>query len=177
MKRITRSNLLFAGILLLFASYSNAQDTTFKANLTAKDEVPPVDSSASGQATFQLSSDRKSLMYTLSVSNVEDVTMAHIHIGTPGEAGKPVATLYPTKMTSSKDEKQGEMVAEQHNVRETKHKTNGVIAKGTIRASDLVGPFTGKTITDLVAQIRAGKTYVNVHTKEHPDGEIRGTIR
>jgi len=40
-----------------------------------------------------------------------------------------------------------------------------------------MGPFTGKTIADLVAEIQAGKAYVNVHTKEHPDGEIRGTIQ
>jgi CHRD domain len=50
------------------------------------------------------------------------------------------------------------------------------IAQGTITAGKLVGPLKGKTIDDLVEQIRAGKTYVNVHTKEHPDGEIRGTI-
>jgi hypothetical protein len=158
MKRVSRFSILFAGALLLFASHSNAQVTTFKANLIGKAEVPPVDSSASGQATFQLSTDGESLTYTLSVSNIEDVTMAHIHIGISGEAGKPVA---PLKMSG------------QQNMRET----NGVIAKGTIRASDLTGPLKGKTIADLVAQIQAGKTYVNVHTKEHPDGEIRGTIR
>jgi hypothetical protein len=51
-----------------------------------------------------------------------------------------------------------------------------VTAKGVITASKLVGPLQGKTIEDLVDDIRAGKAYVNVHTKGHPDGEIRGTI-
>jgi hypothetical protein len=35
----------------------------------------------------------------------------------------------------------------------------------------------GKTIADLVADIKAGNAYVNVHTTEHPGGEIRGQIQ
>jgi hypothetical protein len=34
----------------------------------------------------------------------------------------------------------------------------------------------GKTLDDLLEQMRAGNTYVNVHTKAHPGGEIRGQI-
>jgi hypothetical protein len=34
----------------------------------------------------------------------------------------------------------------------------------------------GKTLEDLVAAMDSGETYVNVHTAEHPDGEIRGQI-
>jgi hypothetical protein len=162
MKRIARSALFCAGVLLSLPSFANAQDRTFQANLTGKNEVPSVDSAATGQATFQLSPDGNSLAYTLSVSNIEDVTMAHIHAGSPGEVGKPVASLYPTKMTASNKQTQ---------------KMNGVIATGTIRESNLMGPLKGKTVADLVAQIQAGKTYVNVHTKEHPEGEIRGTIQ
>jgi hypothetical protein len=164
MKRLARSVLFCAGVLLFFSSFANAQDTTFKANLTGKDEVPPVNTPATGRVAFQLSSDGKNMTYTLSVSNIEDVTMAHIHIGSPGETGKPVAALYPTKASASVAEK-------------PEQKMNGAIATGTIRASSLMGPLKGKTIADLVAQIQAGKAYVNVHTKEHPDGEIRGTIQ
>jgi hypothetical protein len=34
----------------------------------------------------------------------------------------------------------------------------------------------GKTLEDLVAAMDSGETYVNVHTAEHPDGEIRGQV-
>jgi len=171
MKKITRFALFSCCVWLFFFLFASAQEKTFTANLRGKDEVPPVDSSATGQATFQLSGDGKSLMYTLSVSNIGDVTMAHIHIGSRAEAGKPVAPLYPTEMAAFTGEKKAKVDGEQE------QKMNGVIAKGTVRASSLTGPFKGRTIADLVAEIQAGKAYVNVHTKEHPDGEIRGTIQ
>jgi hypothetical protein len=34
----------------------------------------------------------------------------------------------------------------------------------------------GKTLDDLAAAMDSGDVYVNVHTAEHPDGEIRGQI-
>jgi hypothetical protein len=34
----------------------------------------------------------------------------------------------------------------------------------------------GKTIADLVQEIKNGDAYVNVHTVQHPAGEIRGQI-
>ena len=139
--------------------------TKFDAYLSGKSEVPAVDSNAHGQAMFELSPDGKSLRYTLSVDDAKDVTMAQIHLGDPGKAGKPVAPLYPADEksgTGSSDEKAGMM--------------NGVSVKGTITAGKFIGPLKGKTIDDLVEQIRSGKTYVNVRTKGHPDGEIRGTI-
>jgi hypothetical protein len=57
-----------------------------------------------------------------------------------------------------------------------RQKPNGVVAKGEIRANDLMGSLKGKTIADLVAEFHAGKAYVNVHSKAHPEGEIRGPI-
>jgi hypothetical protein len=173
MKRIVRLAMFLTWALSLFVSSANGQTKIFKASLAGGEEVPRVDSSATGLATFELSSDGNSLMYTLSVSNIEHVTMAHIHIGSPGEVGKPIATLYPTETNASMDEKKGEMA----DMALTAQKMNGVIAKGTIYARNLMGPLKGKTIAELVAQIHAGKAYVNVHTREHPDGEIRGTIQ
>ena len=35
----------------------------------------------------------------------------------------------------------------------------------------------GKTLADLITQIKTGNTYVNVHTKKNPDGEIRGQLK
>jgi hypothetical protein len=34
----------------------------------------------------------------------------------------------------------------------------------------------GKTLEDLVAAMDSGQTYVNIHTTQNPDGEIRGQI-
>ncbi len=65
---------------------------------------------------------------------------------------------------------------------------NGILASGTITAADLTGPMAGKTIADLITELRSGNSYVNVHTDDgagganrgagdFPDGEIRGQIR
>jgi hypothetical protein len=47
---------------------------------------------------------------------------------------------------------------------------------GTITAADLTGPLAGKTMADLVAAIRAGNIYINLHTTAFPAGEIRGQL-
>jgi hypothetical protein len=39
-----------------------------------------------------------------------------------------------------------------------------------------VGPLEGKSFSELRSMVERG-AYVNVHTKEHPKGEIRGQIR
>jgi len=177
MKKVGLSAALLAGALLVLTSVTLAQGPKFASELAGKNEVPPVDTPATGRATFEVSKDGNSLMYTLSVTNITDVTMAHIHIGDPGTNGGHVAPLYPVGMAaSSMGEKKDDMATKPDDMAAPK-KMSGIIAKGTIRAKDLVGPLQGKTIADLVAQIQAGKAYVNVHTRTHGDGEIRGPIK
>lgn len=177
MKNITQLLLtIVVGSAFLFGPAASAQKTKFEANLAGKNEVPVVDTPAAGQATFELSPDGKSLKYTLSVNDAADVTMVHIHLGGPGEAGKPVAPLYPAKMSSMSSNNGPSMSSDKGAGSSDEKMGMTCIAQGTITAGKLVGSLKGKTIQDLVDQIRAGKTYVNVHTKAHPDGEIRGTI-
>jgi hypothetical protein len=54
------------------------------------------------------------------------------------------------------------------------------VVTGTIGVNDVVGP-SGQGIDpgewdELVAAIRAGHTYVNIHTPRWPGGEIRGQV-
>ncbi|MGH7455091.1 MAG: CHRD domain-containing protein, partial [bacterium] len=67
-------------------------------------------------------------------------------------------------------------------------RTDGVLAQGTITAANLVGPLAGHPLSDLISAMRAGNTYVNVHTNDgvglpdtgpgdFPGGEVRGQIR
>jgi CHRD domain len=50
------------------------------------------------------------------------------------------------------------------------------MGKGKIASSDLQGPLAGKQISDLVNIMKNGGTYVNVHTQQNQNGEIRGQI-
>jgi hypothetical protein len=54
---------------------------------------------------------------------------------------------------------------------------DGVYVEGTITTSNLVGPLAGQPLSALLDAMRAGNTYVNVHSSAHAGGEIRGQIR
>jgi len=128
----------------------------FTANLSGKEEVPSVDTKASGTAEFNVSSDGKTVSYKVDVKDINKVTMAHIHQGKKGENGPVVVTLFKSATPS------GPM--------------NGELAKGDATANKLEGPLKGKQISDLVKIMEDGNAYTNVHTEQNPKGEIRGQI-
>ena len=131
----------------------------FVAHLDATDAG--TDSPAQGQVIFSLSKDGSRLHFKLIVANLENVTMAHIHLAPPGENGPPVVWLYPSRPPML-------MIGGE---------TNGLLSQGTITENDLVDLLMGGTLEDLLAEMMMGRTYVNVHTVENPAGEIRGQIR
>ena len=128
-----------------------AQDQKFTATLSGQDEVPPTNSQATGMAEFTVMGD--SVGYTVNASNMQGVTAGHIHSGKQGENGPVVVTLFKNDSPS-----------------------NEVSETGSITADKLEGPMAGKQLTDLATAMSNGETYVNVHTEQNPDGEIRGQI-
>ncbi len=159
--RLSRLSMLLIGLTLLSVPVARAQTAKFDATLSGKNQSPPIDTPAHGRATFVLSKSGRSLHYTLYVADIENASMAHIHIGQVGEEGPVGAWLYPS--TPPPVVKKG--------------KFTGLLARGTLTAANLVGPLKGKSIEDLVSDIKAGDAYVNVHTTAHPGGEIRGQIK
>lgn len=133
----------------------DARAAAFVAHLTGDAEVPPVETEALGGAAFLLAPDKTSLRYALKVARIDGVTQAHIHMGAPDENGPVVAFLFGPVDP-------GDTV-------------NGLLASGSIEEADLLGPLAGDFAGFLDA-LRAGELYVNVHTAEHPAGEIRGQI-
>jgi len=137
---------------------SHAQgEQKFTTKMTGKEEVPPHDTKATGNAEFTLSADGKTMSYKVDVMNIDKVTMAHIHQGKVGENGPPVVWLF-----NSSSNPTGPM--------------NGMLSQGKITSNDLVGPLKGKQMSDLVKLINDGQAYANVHTEPNPKGEIRGQI-
>ena len=47
---------------------------------------------------------------------------------------------------------------------------------GDVSSADLVGPLEGMNTFDLWREIRNGNAYVNVHTTDHPGGELRADL-
>jgi hypothetical protein len=161
--------LLFA-LLTMGASTAAARGSrdTFRATLSGQEEVPPVDTQASGQAQFQLSSDGATLHFRVVVRNIVDVTQAHIHCGPVGANGPVVAFLYP-------DAPPPQLIPGPF---------SGLLASGALTDASIVPqpdspvcPGGVATLDDLMAHMRSGNTYVNVHTVAYPGGEIRGQIR
>jgi hypothetical protein len=51
------------------------------------------------------------------------------------------------------------------------------MGKAKITPGDLQGPLNGKQLSDLVKLLEDGNAYVNVHTQQNQNGEIRGQIK
>jgi|GEM_PF-600668 len=134
----------------------------YSAALSGKSETPPVETKATGQFDLRVGGDEKSATYQLVVHDLSDLLMAHLHEAAAGKNGDIVVWLYPLGQTAPK------LVA---------GISNGTVASGVLTADNLVGPMKGKTIADLVAKIKAGDIYVQVHTKAHPEGELRGQVQ
>jgi hypothetical protein len=127
---------------------------SLSAELTGGDEVPPVDTNATGIANFQ--NNVQTVNYQLSVNDLANVTAAHIHRGEEGENGKIVVTLYNSTMPTGPK--------------------SGLLSQGNITVANLQGPLAGHPLTDLISIMENGTAYANVHTKDFPLGEIRGQI-
>jgi hypothetical protein len=140
----------------------------FVAHLSGDEEVPARDTLAQGQAIFQLTKVGDGLNFLLLVANIENVVAAHIHLAPAGSNGPVVAFLFGPAPAGSGP-------------------VDGVLAQGVITAADLSGPLAGQPLSALINEMRAGNTYVNVHTNDgidppntgpgdFPGGEVRGQI-
>ncbi len=147
-------------MILSLISLAFGAEYSLVADLSGDQEVPPVDTQGHGQAVFSLSEDGAALTYKITISNVENITMSHIHIAPAGQNGPPVVWLYPSEPPSVL----------------IPGVFSGILAEGTITESNLIGDLQGQQLSSLLQTIEAGGAYVNVHTEQYPGGEIRGQI-
>jgi hypothetical protein len=137
--------------------------------LSGREEVPARETPAFGFAVFALSRDEQSLHFAVFTFRIENVVFSHIHRGATGVNGPVVAFLL-------------------HNQPPGGGPANGLLARGTLTADDLIGPLAGMDFSALVAELRSGNAYVNVHTNDgdaipnegpgdFPAGELRGQFR
>jgi hypothetical protein len=129
----------------------------FQATLDSGSEVPPpkVDAAQpSGKAAFTVAG--ATIVYKVSADGLSSAfTMAHIHAGAPGTAGPVVV---PLQLAAT---------------------PGGASGEGTIEAAAIKGKRADgspMTMDDLLAALRSGGLYVNVHTANNKAGEARGQI-
>lgn len=156
-----------AAILTLGATITNGfigsasaqHQEQFMAKLSGSNEVPPVNTAATGTAKFTVSANGESLTYVLNVTNINGIMGAHIHSAKQAENGPVVAGLFNPGMIGPPT-----------------GKVDGVLAKGNITSPDLQGTLPGKQVSDLVNLMKSDGAYVDIHTQQHQNGEIRGQI-
>lgn len=165
--------LPIVALSLAFAVLPVGAADRISTTLTGWEENPSISTPASGTFVAVISNDDSEIRYELTYSALLGaVTQAHIHVsqrgvnggisawlcGTasnPGPAGTPVcpALVLPGDVAS---------------------------VSGTITAAQVVGPTAQQILpgelAELIAAIRAGAAYANVHSVVAPAGEIRGQI-
>lgn len=153
--------LLFAGALvLLFAVPAQAgTNRNFVAPLNGGEEVPAVDTDATGVAKFKVSRDGTSIEFRVNVANIDNVFASHIHCAPAGVNGPVGVTLFFTPPPALGS-------------------TNGTLATGVVTAPNDGNSCGWASIDDVVEALASGDTYVNVHTNPGtPSGEVRGQVR
>jgi len=144
-----------ASLVITTANSSYAQNEKYRAKMDGNNEVPPVNSTAEGVINFDTKTDM--LTWKINVTGMKDATGAHINIGKIGENGEEVVDL---------------LQASKH-----KETAKGMIMRGNVTDSSLIGSMKGQTLADLKTAMGNGDTYADLATDSHPDGEIRGQIK
>lgn len=117
-------------------------------SLSGDQEVPSVSTSASGSAAFQLNPDADTFDFLMHISGIAaaDVTGVHIHVGAAGSNGGVIVNLLDFGSFTE---------------------VNGMLR---LALHDIFFP------PEFEDQLFADGAYVNVHTSDHPGGELRGQI-
>jgi hypothetical protein len=144
-----------------------------RAQLSGFQEVPVVSTAGSGEFKAKINAQTNEIDYEFSYADMQaPVLQAHIHLGQHSVNGgimvwlcqtatnpAPVAVAAVTPVCSSP----------------------AFSSSGIITAASIVGPggtqqLGAGELAELVAALRAGAAYANVHTTVSPGGEIRGQI-
>jgi len=170
--------LLTAGCGLLLAAAhaptasaadAGAAPRNFVAHLNGAEVVPARTTTAEANVAMQLDEDGKTLSYRITGKKIMNIVAAHIHLGVYGVDGGVVAFLAGPFNPAG-----GE--------------TDGVVGEGEITSSSLVGPLAGMDLSVLLAAMRTGGAYIDIHTDDGLgakntgagdffDGELRGQVR
>ena len=134
---------------------SYAQNEKYRAKLDGNNEVPPVNSTAEGVINFKTKNDM--LTWKMNVTGTNDATGLNIHKG--------------------KAEENGDVVVDLMKVSKHSDTPKGMTMRGNVTESSLTGSMAGKTIADLKTAMSNGDVYINLKTKDHPDGLMRGQIK
>ena len=141
-------------------------DKKFRENLTSYQEVPALSSTGSGKFELEIKNN-SSMSYRLTYGDLgSNATQAHIHFGQRSVNGG-ISVFLCSNLGNGPAGTQACPVS-------------GGTITGTVTAADVIGPagqgISAGEFAELLAAIRAGVTYANVHSVNFPGGEIRAQL-
>jgi hypothetical protein len=145
---------------------------SFRAFLHGYEEVPAINTPASGRFEARLANDGQSIEYTLSYEDLRGtVTQAHIHFAARGTNGGVMLWLCGTSTNPGPAAPNNPPTCP----------TPGGTVNGTLTAASVQAiaaqQLSAGDLQSAVDAMRVGAAYVNVHTTVVPSGEIRGQVR
>jgi len=182
MRKFTLHAAMIGALLVVFGAGSFALAHGNKRNIKSDDmsgylEAPPVSSVASGSFEAWIDDAKDEINYTLTYENLEaPVAQAHIHFGQRSVTGGISAWLCEGTIQSP-------------SASTPACPGQGGTVSGVITPLEVIGPGSPPAVPpnggqginpgefeELVAAIRAGRAYANVHSAKFPGGEIRGQL-
>lgn len=147
---------------------SKVDANTLHEQLTGYNETPlSLSTSGGGHFTMRIDEKAQQISYELSYTALEgSVTQAHIHFGSQAQTGG-ISVFLCTNLGNGPAGTQA-------------CPAPPATITGTITPGSVIGPtaqgITAGEFDELIAAIRAGFAYVNVHSTLYPGGEIRAQL-
>jgi hypothetical protein len=174
MRKLVVASLLLVGVASTLAVAAIATADQGSSNIGAHGglsgyQEAPLTISTTGGGTFnaKIANDGQSFEWTLSYEALEgSVLQAHIHFGAPATAGG-ISIFLCTNLGNGPVGTQACPAAP-------------ATIGGVARPADVIGPvgqgIEAGAFGEIVAAMRAGFAYANVHSSKWPAGEIRGQL-
>lgn len=174
MSRLALRVVAVAGVIALLGvgSYAVAGggSKNFSGSpMTGYEENPDLSTTGTGSFTARLSDDGTSIHYELSYSGLEGtVTQSHVHFAKPALNAGISFWLCETATNPSPSASTPTCPSP------------GGTVEGDITAAEVIGPaaqgIEAGNLPEILAAMRAGHAYANVHSSKYPGGEIRAQI-
>lgn len=150
---------LVIGLALILPSSLEAQTTrNYVADLKPTEQA--ITPAAKGQITLQVNENDETLSFAVTITGIDRVVGSHLHRvrwqTSPGG--------YQTYLDPSEGE--GPIIAFFVSYKSKGVPGNGLIAKGVIKKTELIGEFAKRPLKDLIEHLDAGHFYATVHTLE-----------
>ncbi len=166
---------VFGAVILVAGLSAAAHAEKLEADLIGFQEVPSVSTVASGEFRARINPGNQSIDYELTYSDLQGaVQQAHIHVAQLSVNGSIVIWLCQTPTTPAPAAVAAiTPFCPQPDGTVTGHITAANVIAGSMASQQLAAG----DLAAVIAAVRAGVAYANVHTTPlSPGGEIRGQI-